>query len=181
MAASGNSPLSNHTDHMPPGCDLAQTGCTAHRVRRNGAEATAAWSDLSRHGSGKPKTTAAKRALSPDVMTLQARVCCRRSLSESVDLNQDAAASSPSMRLIGCPLAPVLKCPCCARGPAPSTFTSCFFSSFGWLGLSIFPVFESTVSEVKVQGALAWWPVMRLLRDLTCAKAICGPSSTMIG
>lgn len=134
-------------------------------------------------GSGTRKRLAAKRALSPDVMTLQARVCCRRSLSESVDPDQDAAADSPSMRMIGCLLAPAIKCPCCARGPAPPTFTLRSSSSFGWLGSSMSPVFEGTVWKIKVQRALAWWPcwpVMRLLRRLTCAKAICRPSLTMI-
>lgn len=47
----------------------------ASRIRRNGVEVTAAWSDFPRHRFGEPKTTAAKRALSPDVMTMQARVC----------------------------------------------------------------------------------------------------------
>lgn len=104
IAASGNSPLPNYTVRMPTGA-ICQTGCRApSRIRRNGVGATGAWSDLLTRASRDPKTTAARLALSPDVMTLHARVCCGRSLSESVGLDQVAATSSPSMKMIGCPL-----------------------------------------------------------------------------
>jgi hypothetical protein len=93
-----------------------------------------------------------------------ARVCCRGGLSESANLDQDSAASSTWMNMIGWPLGPVAHRRC-ARGSASPPSLHGFPSHSVASDRRCPRCLTAQSRRSKSKSSIAWLSVMHLLRE----------------